>query len=277
MRDLILDALKAASEAHPNLRGYLKGTAAWYAGALALKAGEAPDDEQRLRDERNLAKKLEQFFEGQLDRILRELKRQYKTLSFEFWSEEERALWEMFSDDFVGILMHGVNGGISGLGDIANLINVDNLTSLIIAYGRTYRADWLKLISETTRDFVEKSTLEWVASGDPLSELIKTLSNPELGVFSKTRAARIATTEVTRLYSLGNKLAWEQSGTVKEFIWQTANDEAVCPICGSRHNQVYPLEQMKEIPAHPNCRCWAKPVVNYEGFANEIDRILAGR
>lgn len=270
-----MQALKAAVETYPDITPYLKGMAAWYVGVWSIKEGEAPDDEQRLKDERKLARNFESFLQMQLERILKEIRKEYKGLRFDFWSEEERLLWEMLSEDFVGILIHGVNGGINNLGDIANLVNIDDLTSPIIQYGRTYRSQWLHLISETTHDFVEKSITDWIASGDPLKELIKTLSNPELGTFSKERAKRIATTEVTRLYAQGNQLAWEKSGTVKEFIWQTANDERVCPICGARHNKVYPLSQMGDIPAHPNCRCWAKPVVSYEGFANEIDRILA--
>lgn len=273
MKELVLSALWQSVARYPEVKNYLSGAAAWYVGAWAVKEGEAPDDEQRLKDERRLERDFDSFFQMQLERILKEIRKEYKGLRFDFWSEEERLLWESMSADFVGILVHGVNGGMNSLGDIAKLINIDDLTSPIINYGRQYRSEWLHLISETTRDFVEKSITEWIASGDPLKELIKTLSNPDLGTFSKQRAKRIAVTETTRLYAQGNRLAWEKAG-VRQFIWQTARDERVCDPCGERHNQVYPIERMGEIPLHVNCRCWAKPIVNYEEFGNEIDRIM---
>ncbi len=138
VKQLVLDALKAASEAHPNLRGYLKGTAAWYAGALALKAGEAPDDEQRLRDERKLAKKLEQFFEGQLDRILKEVKRQYKALSFEFWSEEEAR----------GFILGAYNGKKKSRVFIDGADGLVSPVGWVFKYrdGDMNKADWVQLM-----------------------------------------------------------------------------------------------------------------------------------
>jgi SPP1 gp7 family putative phage head morphogenesis protein len=40
------------------------------------------------------------------------------------------------------------------------------------------------------------------------------------------------------------------------YRWLTKNDEKVCPICGPRQNEIYPVDIMEEIfPAHPNCRC----------------------
>ena len=70
MKSLILDALKEAVETYPDITPYLKGMAAWYAGVWAVKEGEAPDDEQRLKDERKLARNFESFLQMQLERIL---------------------------------------------------------------------------------------------------------------------------------------------------------------------------------------------------------------
>jgi hypothetical protein len=41
-------------------------------------------------------------------------------------------------------------------------------------------------------------------------------------------------------------------------IWQTSNDERVCPICGPKHGKE--ITDGKFPPAHPRCRCW----VTYE-------------
>ena len=44
-------------------------------------------------------------------------------------------------------------------------------------------------------------------------------------------------------------------------MWNTQNDEKVCPICGPRHLQTYTPEAAPELPAHISCRCfWSIPV-----------------
>jgi SPP1 gp7 family putative phage head morphogenesis protein len=64
---------------------------------------------------------------------------------------------------------------------------------------------------------------------------------------------------------MGNQMAWQETGTIDKFRWNTANDELVCPICGERNQQEYPLSELATMmPAHPNCRCWATPIVSVE-------------
>lgn len=274
MRDLIVEAIKTSIKEYPEVVEYLEGYAGWYAGVLAMKAGEAPDDKQRILDALRPARRLGVYFKEQLERIIKEVKKRKNVLSYSFWINEERLLWQMLSSDFVSIIVHGTTGGINLLGAGSNLVNLDNTNRFLIEFARKYRDKWLHKITETSRETVEKIITEWLATGDPMSELVKTLSDPNLGIFSKARAERIATTEVTRLYAMGNKLAWEQAG-ITEFVWQTSVDELVCPICGERHNQTYPLSMLDDLPAHVNCRCSAKPVVNMQAFEDKIDRILA--
>ena len=72
----------------------------------------------------------------------------------------------------------------------------------------------------------------------------------------------IARTEVTRAAVEGERaLVKETNDIVSQHgidpmvpIWQTRNDEIVCPICGPKHNKE--IKDGEYPPAHPRCRCW---------------------
>jgi rubredoxin len=81
----------------------------------------------------------------------------------------------------------------------------------------------------------------------------------------------IAVTETTRVFAEGNKLAWDSTGVVSGSKWQTANDDLVCPICGPLNEQVTDDEP----PAHVNCRCWKRPVVDEELVKQKFAEIFA--
>lgn len=84
--------------------------------------------------------------------------------------------------------------------------------------------------------------------------------------YSPVRAEMIAVTETTRAAVEGERALVDalqkESGIAMIPIWQTSNDERVCPICGPKHGK--PITDGKFPPAHPRCRCW----VTYE-FAKE--------
>jgi len=64
----------------------------------------------------------------------------------------------------------------------------------------------------------------WIANGLPLQDLID-----ELAVdFGAARAERIAVTEITRAFSVGNIRAWQAGGVITRMSVRTAMDERVC-------------------------------------------------
>jgi hypothetical protein len=103
-----------------------------------------------------------------------------------------------------------------------------------------------------------------LASDPNLMQLFTKDVRDRLGrVYGPRRAAMIARTEVTNAAMQGevgvvNELAKE--GIRMVAIWQTRNDELVCPICGPRHGKKKGDGWHIETAAHPNCRCW----VNHE-------------
>lgn len=136
-------------------------------------------------------------------------------------------------------------------------------------FARSYTYDLIRGLNDTTRNEVQNALALWVSSGDSLDSLERALTD----IFSNaSRAESIAQTESTRAYNAGAKQRWEQVG-VKRAKWQIVRDGDVCPICEGVSNQVYDIAQGAwsdvlnkyiEQPAHPRCRCFARPVLDEE-------------
>jgi len=272
---LVAQSIVEAVKSMPEIMPYLNGTARWVAEVYAFKLGEAPDDAQRLHDELIVEGRVTEYLLEQLSRIISEIRMRGAGIPLSFWERELVLLWEDMSKEFIGILVHGTQGGYSLIPPgVRGLVNELRARMTLVDYARQYRDTWLSYINETTRDFVMNSILKWQQSGEPFEELIKILSDPELGIFDERRARLIASTEVTRLHAYGNYAIWKDTGYIKEFRWNTANDEKVCVICGPRNYKTYPLEYLRpleedeerdiQMPAHPRCRCWATPVIDYD-------------
>lgn len=270
MKQETLDTLKALVQSHPEIVDHLHGSARWFGEVYACKLGEAPDDAERRRQERQLLRKLTSYLEEQRRRVIQQVRELFgaKALQLSFWQNENQRLWSEMAEDFVGILVSATRSGLNlldeGLGQIVDEVQI---RQNLIEYASRYRDKWLRFIGETSRDFVEKTILDWQQSGNKLDDLIQALSNPDLGMFNKFRAELIAITETTRLNALGNAFAWQETGAISQFRWNTANDERVCPICGERNYKIFPLTFIEDnMPAHPRCRCWATPIVDLDAL-----------
>lgn len=76
--------------------------------------------------------------------------------------------------------------------------------------------------------------------------------------FGPVRAEMIGITEVTRAISEGEKRVVDTlqgQGVGLVAVWQTMEDERVCPICGPRNDQAQGTNWINLPPAHPRCRC----------------------
>jgi len=193
-------------------------------------------------------------------------------LSPEFWDNEDKLMWEALSADYARMLRSGALGGVAALPASAQaFVSWDLINQWALEYARQYRFEWIRGINRSTREYISTAITDWMESGAQLQSLEDVLKLK----FTDARAEMIASTETTRLYAKGNKLAWDSTGVVEEFRWMTAVDERVCEICGPNHNQTFPLNQMDElIPAHPRCRCWGQPVVSTELARQRLNEIL---
>lgn len=112
-------------------------------------------------------------------------------------------------------------------------------------------------LNDTSRQVLSDKIAAWVESGESLDALKAELSP----WFGETRAANIASTEVTRSFSSANRIAYSAAG-IETFTFQTANDETVCPICGENDGESFALDDDDNTPPlHPGCRCWISPDV----------------
>lgn len=288
MRELILKALRESVKNYSDIMPLLKGNARWMGEIYAHKIGEAPDDEIRVKDEQLLQDVLQGFFQGQMRRILSEIRKEFGSKSIyqpSFWDNEKKKFWDSTVGTFIKVVLHGIDGATGLLPEWGkDILDNDKVQDAVIDAVTRYRMDWIEKIGDTTMDLVWKEVRSWEQSGDPLDVLIKTLQEKEEFLFGKERARRIAVTEVTRLNAIGNELAWQETGYIAKWNWMTAMDELVCPICSGdadptrgMKNGPYPLSELhKMLPAHPNCRCWSQPIVDTELIQQQREQLWEG-
>lgn len=155
-----------------------------------------------------------------------------------------------------------------GMGVSWELVN-----EAVLAWSEQYGYPLISGLAQTTQAQLQATISAWIASGEPLPELVSRLT-PLFG--SPVRAEMIAATEVTRLYQQANEAAWRQANAalgagIVGGVWGTARDELVCPVCGPMQGATRSLESpgylqpdtgvLILMPAHPRCRCWEKPLL----------------
>ena len=190
-----------------------------------------------------------------------------------FWDEEENALWEDLAEIIIGALLAGVESGAQLLPSNARvLVDFDMVNSSVINYAKTYRYELIKGITDTTRKQVQTLVSDWAGSGAPLG-VLETQLTP---LFGEKRAESIAATETTRIYAEGNTEAWESTGMVNSWVWMTAQDDLVCPICGELDGQTFGIDDIDaRPPAHVNCRCWEQPILDEGAFEDALDEVFS--
>lgn len=121
-------------------------------------------------------------------------------------------------------------------------------------WARQYTYDLVHNLDRNTRQGLQATISAFYEDGLTLGELESRLSR----WFSPVRSEMIAVTETTRAATESEKqiadLIYSESGVRMIPVWQTANDELVCPVCGPKHDQ--PIVDGEYPPAHPRCRCW---------------------
>lgn len=185
-----------------------------------------------------------------------------------FWDGERELLIRILLPLIKAAALAGAHSALGGLsvGVDWNLIN-----RAVLAWVNRYVVNLAEGITQTSKRFVWSSIAEWIESGEPMSELIKTLTP----MFGPVRAEMIGVTEVTRAFAEGNMAAWKESGVVDGVRWMTGEDDLVCEICLPLEGTVadfggngFTTETGEDAlgldspPAHVRCRCYLQPVVS---------------
>jgi hypothetical protein len=139
------------------------------------------------------------------------LKRPLDPRQMQFWTAEERELWNELAPLLLKIHIAGAVVGEALLpANLRVLVNWDLINERAIDWLYKYRLGNIAGIMSTTRDRVIRAIDDWIRSGEPLPNLEDRLRR----WFDDKRASRIAVTEVTRVYAEGNQAAWSSSGLV---------------------------------------------------------------
>ena len=121
------------------------------------------------------------------------------------------------------------------------------------AWARTYTNDLVYGIRRTSERVAGQLIGDYFEQGMTQEQLRARL----LSSFGPRRAEMIAITEVTRAAAEGERVIEQElarQGITATPIWQTSNDDMVCPVCRPRHNR--PIINDQRPPAHQRCRCW---------------------
>lgn len=189
-----------------------------------------------------------------------------------FWRGEDTALWGDVQPTVENLALEmAVTASIRSGASTWELVN-ENMLAWVQDYYTNADAAFvgsvpnLNLTSKTQfADYFtqwQRGTLDTVGSKEGLPQLIQAIEP----VFGSARAERIATTEVTRIFS-ESKIQAARADEFAEYLeYYTSEDELVCPICGPLAGQVIPKGASGFIhpedgnvgfpPVHVSCRCW---------------------
>lgn len=136
--------------------------------------------------------------------------------------------------------------------------------------------------NQDTVDILQSKLEEGLAQGYGVSELGDLITD----IYDwkdQYAAERVALTESNRITNEAGKIAWKETGLVKEITWITSGRDNVCPLCQAQDGKTISIEDnffdkgdliegtdgevstadYSDIggpPMHPNCHCGIKPV-----------------
>lgn len=155
-------------------------------------------------------------------------------------------------------------------------------------WAREHCGELIKGITDTDRQSIAGEVATWVEAQETYSDLVKRVSTV---IADPRRADLIAATEGTNAYASGNIATWHQVEDDLDLtviqVWNTANDDLVCPICGPLNQQTAALGRpftsttgvtILQPSAHPKCRCWLTATMQFtRSMLAKWRRMYAGR
>jgi SPP1 gp7 family putative phage head morphogenesis protein len=132
---------------------------------------------------------------------------------------------------------------------------------LAMVYTRTFSE--LQGITDAMDQQISRVLAQGMVEGRSAQDITRMITDrvDSIGI---TRARTLARTEVIVAHhqaTINEYEQWGVSGVSVEAEWLTAGYN-VCPLCAQLSRKIYSLEEIRGmIPAHPNCRCVAIPVI----------------
>ncbi len=144
-------------------------------------------------------------------------------------------------------------------------VDFELVNQAVLDFTQTYSTEWWRELETATRDNLRKSITKWQEGGLGRRGLPSLIDDIE-PMFGRVRAERIASTEVTRLFDEGNRIAANSAGILEQ-EWQTVRDAKVEDICRPLNGNRYPTNEGPRpvVDTHIGCRCARIPVSNSTG------------
>lgn len=176
-----------------------------------------------------------------------------------FWTEQQDKMRAALVPELHRLALHGTEALAPTKAEpLPILWDEAVISEEAMRWARQYGYDLIRDLNERTQRLVQEQVQHFAETpGGTLGQLRASLDS----AFGIRRAQTIAVTETTRAFSQGMDLVHRQisgAGIRMDKVWQTSNDERVCPICGPNHGKKE--REWTGVsgppPAHPNCRCW---------------------
>jgi len=269
MNKLLTQAITEAVKQYPDITAHLSDNSLMFLVADGMK--------QINRDpfENSLYSDIAKFFKISL----REL---YDMLGGTWdLTKIDETYWRQYAEGLQGTIEPNLSttaydSGLHLQEETGIFIDYDIYSEEVARWAERYTFDLVRGLTDTTRTRLQAAVPSFFSEGltrDELERRILESGIPDLDVYigdrvrriySDQRASMIAVTETTRAASLGEQVTAKQimmdnPSIVMTPIWNTSNDELVCPICGPRNGkEIKPGNETngEYPPAHPNCRCW---------------------
>lgn len=158
-----------------------------------------------------------------------------------------------FFEVYYGIALQGSKSFNTVSKEAAKIL----INSVWVADGKTWSERiWGNI--DKLADTLNEGLVHCVITGKKTTELKKILQ--ERFNVSYHRADSLVRTEIAHIQTEAAKQRYKDYGIAKVQFWADP-DERTCPECGKLHKKIYSVNDQIPIPAHPNCRCCAIPVV----------------
>lgn len=217
-----------------------------------------PNARQKERAERELAASLAALLDDQYEDLLVQLSQTTtpQVPQFGWWEE-----WQVAMVGALGLSMFQIseNAALSMAEYTGIAVDYDAILNAAQGWSSQYSFDLVRGINDTSRAALQDLLQDFYSGSIDFDTLEAMLSSR----YGATRAASIATTEVTRAWEQGVDMyqtELEGLGLDVDRIWHCEPD--ACPLC-SPYDGVLESEGWDdgEPPLHPNCACLTEIVV----------------
>lgn len=159
-------------------------------------------------------------------------------LTAAFWANERSLLRRVLMALCTDVILDGVEWGARALIDVGLGAPVADVIGAAMRYAETMTDRMLDVIAVSNRDGTGQIIRNWIAAGEDLPTLLRRLKRAGI-----QNAEMTGITEVTRAFSAGQRIVWDQAGTVEGRYWHTVGDDRVCPICMPLDGKFKPLQE----------------------------------